>query len=294
MRTLIMTFITQSLLFSMAWPCVSPANIEGVAFTLGEQLNAQKLIQCGTENVNYLKDGAEPDIGIRYISHYDPRAMVFIGNYGLSYQQNVRVNCMGVVLPLTDSANPTIRIDASVFDFAAAVKAELVWLSSNGIVDIAVETIEKIDSTLHASGNGGVQYWTHAKSVLGYNSWYVKDTLTGLWGSSGLGINGVYAVKGCSVIQPGSGLPPSNLETAAVVPNAPSINRAMRPFAVRRLADGAAIVFFPQKTREDALLTAIDLKGAILFKQRVPAGIRSLYLQRSYAGHYVLSLGGRK
>jgi hypothetical protein len=81
MRTLVMTFITLSLLLSMAWPCVSPANIEGVAFTSGEKLYLQKLIQFGTEKVNYLKDGEEPNIGIRDISHYDPRAMVFVGTY---------------------------------------------------------------------------------------------------------------------------------------------------------------------------------------------------------------------
>lgn len=282
-----------ALLSSPVWPCNSPVNIEGVVFTSDERLNVQKLIQCGSENVNYLKDGAEPDIGIRYISHYDQRAMVFIGNYGLSYQQNMRVNCMGVILPLTDSANPTIRIDASVFDFAAAVKAELVWLASSGVVDLSGETIEKIDSMLRASGNGGVQYWTHAKSVLSYNSWYSKDTLSGVWGSDLSAVRGVNSVKGCSVIQPGSGLPPSNLETAAVLSNAPSMNRIMQPFSVRRLANGAAIVFSPQKTREAALLTAMDLKGAILFKQRVPAGIRSLYLQRSFAGRFVVSIGGR-
>jgi hypothetical protein len=293
MRTLAMTFITLSLFFSIARPCISPANIEGVAFTSGEHLNLQNLIQFGTENVNYLKDGAEPNVGIRYISHYDPAAMVFIGTYGLSYQQNVRVNCMGVILPLADSVNPAVRIDASVFDFAAAVKAELVWLASSGVVDLSDATIEKIDSALRASGNGGVQYWTHAKSVLGYNSWYMKDTLTGVWGSSGLGVNGVYGVKGCSVIQPGIGLPPNNLETTAVSSKPMTFNRGNIPFAVRRLGSGAVVVFFPQKTVEPALLTAMDLKGALLFKQRVPAGIRSLFLQRSYTGRYVVSIRGR-
>jgi hypothetical protein len=200
---------------------------------------------------------------------------------------------MGVVLPLADSAGAPINIETSEFDFAAAVKAELEWLASNGVIDLSAETIEKIASALRASGNGGIQYWTHTNSVLGYNSWYTKDTLSGVWGSNLSAVRSINSVKGCSVIQPGSGLPPSNLETTSVLPNALSKNRIMQPFTVRRLANGAAIVFFPQKTREAALLTATDLKGAILFKQRVPAGIRSLYLKKSFAGRYVLSIGGR-
>ncbi len=288
MRRIKMVFIALSLLSYPASPCISPVNIEGVAFTAGETLNLQKLILFGKENVNFLKDGAEPDVGIRYISHYDPRAMIFIGNYGLSYQQNMRVNCMGVVLPLPDSANPTSKIEIPVFDFAAAVKAELVWLSANGIVDITGENIEEIFTALHASGNGGAQYWTHAKTVLGYNQWYVKDTLTGVWGSSGADVNGVRSVKGCSVIQPGSGIPPENLETPAVVRAAPSANRAIQRFTVRHSANGAAIVFFPQKTRETAFLTVTDLKGAVLFKQLIPPGVRSLYIRKPFNRRYIL------
>ena len=288
MRTTAMFLIMVPLFFSTAWSCPSPTNIEGVAFTLGEKLNLQKLIQSGTEKVNYLKDGEEPNIGIRYISHYDPRAMVFVGNYGLSYQKNVRVNCMGVVLPIADSANPLAQIDISLFDFAAAVKAELVWLASNGIVDMAGETIEKIDSALRASGNGGVQYWTHADSVLGYNAWYSKDTLSGVWASSWSAVRGVYEVNGCSAIQPGSGLPPSSLEITAIVPKATAFDRSIQPFSVRRLGNGAAIVFFPQRTRATAILTAMDLKGALVYKQRVPAGIKSIYIHKEIGNTYAL------
>jgi hypothetical protein len=56
-----------------------------------EAMNLQNLMSLGIEKVNYLKEGEEPNIGIRYISHYNPRAMVVVGNYGLAFQQNVRM-----------------------------------------------------------------------------------------------------------------------------------------------------------------------------------------------------------
>jgi hypothetical protein len=288
MRNMVEVFSILAFLSSMAWPCVSPGNIEGVAFTSGEELNLQKLTQFGTENVNYLKDGEEPNIGIRYISHYDPRAMVFIGTYGLSYQQNVRLNCMGVILPGVDSTNPAVRIPVSDFDFAAAVKTEIVWLSYIGVIGISNEAIEKIDSALRASDNGGVQYWTHAESVLGYNSWYTNDTLSGVWGSTLSAVRSANSVKGCSVIQPGSGLPPISLETTALASKIPAIQPGIHPVMARNQGNGAVIISFPRKTRANAILIALDLKGVLLLKQRIPTGISSLYLQKPVEGQYAV------
>ena len=124
--------------FYQLWACPSPANIEGVAFTSGESLNIEVLMDMGTENVNYFIDGDSLVSGIRYMSHYDPQTMVFIGNYGMSYQQGIRMACMGIILPLPDSADEYMSIDKATFNFAAAVKAELEWLVDNDVVDLSL------------------------------------------------------------------------------------------------------------------------------------------------------------
>lgn len=108
-----------------AWCCISPTNLEGVAFTSGETLHVETLMSLGTENVNYFKDGNDTAVGIRYVSHYDQRVMVFIGTYGMSYQQNLPLKCMGVIMPIDSSY---LMIDTASFHFSMAVRTELEWL----------------------------------------------------------------------------------------------------------------------------------------------------------------------
>jgi hypothetical protein len=248
--------------------CTSPGNIEGVAFTDGEVLNLEKLEAIGTENVNYYKDGAVPHVAIRYAGHYDPRTTVYIGNYGLSYQQDVYMNCMGVVYPIDGDAYEPI--DVSVFDFAEAVRVELAWLSDIGVIDLTAETIEKIDSALDASSNGGVQYWTHAETVMGYNSWYEYDDAAGVWGGGdGVygGVNsvrGVDAVKGCSVVQPESGLPPEPLGTTGVIQRQPGT-----PLESGR---GALSVSLSRVVRGNTGKAVFDMRGRSIGKGNPASG----------------------
>jgi hypothetical protein len=193
-------------------PCISPANIEGVAFTAGESLDLGRLTALGIEGVNYSVDGKAPGVGIRYISHYDPQAMVYIGTYGMSYQNNLPLQCMGVVVPVD---SPYQHFDTTQFHFSRAVRRELEWLAGMQVIAISADTIRRIDSILSGGSNGGIQYWTHAGTALGYNSWYEYDTLHSSWGG-GSGVNGVdglktvrgvYDVTGCSLVKPGSGMP---------------------------------------------------------------------------------------
>jgi hypothetical protein len=289
MRFLPIIMATVCVAVLSSWACVSPANIEGVAFTSGETIDLQKLMDLGVENVNYMTDGKAPDIGVRYRSHYDSRAMVYVGRYGMSYQQNVIMNCMGVVLPLPDSAKEYSPISRDEFDFGAAVKTELAWLASKGIVALTAGTIDTIAAALDASFNGGVQYWTHADQVLGYNSWYVQDTLTGVWSSGGVrDVNGVYAVQGCSIIQPGSGLPPEGIGTTSVrSKRAVFVHQGDALLAVRRLCNGGTIVFLnPVQSPGGATIVVFDCRGAIAARRHVPAGARSLYIDGLAPGHY--------
>lgn len=248
--------------------CPSPGNIEGVAFTDGEILNPEKLEEIGTENVSYYKDGDAPHVAIRYAGHYDPRTTVYIGNYGLSYQQDVYMNCMGIVYPVDGDAYEPI--DVSVFDFAEAVRVELVWLSDIGVIRLTPEMIEAIDSALGASSNGGVQYWTHAESVMGYNSWYEYDEVSGVWGGGdGVygGVNsvrGVDGVKGCSVVQPESGLPPEQLGPTGVSRRVPGTHSES--------GRGALSAGLSQRVRGNTGKAVFDVRGRSIRRRNLPSG----------------------
>jgi hypothetical protein len=279
------------LCYSMSTACLGPINVEGVAFTSGETMDLQNLTKLGVENENYLKDTQETNKGIRFKSHYDPRATVFIGNYGMAFKQNVRINCMGVVLPLPDSSNAYSAIAKTTFDFAAAVKTELTWLALKGIVDLSSATIAKIDSSLNASPNGGLQYWTHADSVLWYNMWYENDSVSGTWTINGVkGIRSLNKVQGCSVVIPGSGLPPQALGTTVVASNSVIISKRSQALAVRHLGSGGLIVFLPQSPRSEAVVVVTNCKGAVVCTKSVPANIQSVCIDGLAFGRYTARL----
>jgi hypothetical protein len=95
-------------------------------------------------------------------------------------------------------------ISKEMFDFTAAVKAELEWLSAHKIIAIDNAAISTIAESLKSANNGGMQYWTFQKRALAYNSWYTYDTLHGTWSGVDLDINSVKSVRGingCSGIQ---------------------------------------------------------------------------------------------
>jgi hypothetical protein len=272
MRIKIASFIIVSVVLS-AWCCMSPANLEGVAFTSGETLHVENLMKLGMENINYFKDGNDSAVGIRYISHYDSRAMVFVGTYGMSYQQSLPLNCMGVIFPL-DSALQ--KIDTNVFDFATAVKTELEWLVAQKVLTLSAETMFRIDSALSKASNGGVQYWTHAGTVLGYNSWYSYDTLMGNWGGVD-GVRGVKGVYGCSVIKPDTGLPPQQLggtgiQTLRIDPET-NTNLGM---SIRQGRSGEILVCLNRPLEQVATLAICNCRGIAISRQTVPESMRSI------------------
>jgi hypothetical protein len=284
MKTFFAAAITTCAFVIKVGACLGPTNIEGVSFTTGETLHVEKIAAMGAENVNYFKDGTSPNAGFRYKSHYDPKAMVFVGDYGISYQQNMHLSCMGVILPNADSAS------IAAFDFAKAVKTELEWLVDCGVVVLPSATIQKIDSLLSRSSRGGLQYWTHGQTVLGYNSWYERDSATGKWSYNGVdGVrspNGMDGLDGCSVIKPGTGLPPSGLVTTSVTAKPAPAAQRMRPLIVRQLGSGGLLITFPQITTSEATIAVVNAKGGVVRMQRVPAAVRSVCIDGLAFGKY--------
>ena len=282
-----------------SWACLSPGNIVGVAFTAGETLDIAVITGMGTEGVNYFIDGDSVSTGIRYMSHYDPKAMVFVGHYGMSYQQNLPLSCMGVILPLPDTADEYAPIDKASFDFAAAVTAEIRWLVENGVVTLSEKTVHSIDSALSNADNGGSQYWTHAHSVLGYNSWYDHDSVEGTWASGGgggvNGVSGVDGVKevresqslsGCSVISPDVAVPPSGLNTTAVSFRQRAGCGNAQHFRIHHAGNSALTVRFSSPVRDGQKLSIFNCRGEVLSATKLHAGLKSITIEGLPYGRY--------
>lgn len=266
-----------------AWCCISPTNLEGVAFTSGETLKLDNLTKLGTENVNYFKDTSDTNVGIRYVSQYDNRAMVFVGTYGMSYQKNFPLNCMGVFFP-TDS--PYQRIDTATFCFAKAVRNELEWLAEQKVVSLSAATIGVIDSALLKSSNGGVQYWTHAGTVLGYNSWYSYDTLNGVWGGTD-GVRGVNGVYGCSLIKPGTNLPTQPLGSSGIqVARRYEVKNNIIEMTIRHVNKQGIIVNLSRPLETVTELTVLNCRGEIVLKKTLSGGIFSQSISFNTPGYY--------
>jgi hypothetical protein len=287
MRTVFLSMALVCLCYVLSIACGGLPNTEGVAFTSGETINLNNLTKLGVENVNYIKD-TQTNL-IRYKSHYDPRVMVFIGNYGTWELKNVQFKCMGVVLP--DSLYVSIR---STFDFAVAVKTELTWLASNGIVDISSAVISKIEAslnTMHIKGvNGDLQYWTHADSTLwGYNCWYDYDTIANQWTKNFECVRSMSKAQ-CAGISPGSGLPPQALGSTAAAPKSFVVTKSAPSLIVRHLGNGGLIVFLPQSPRSEARVVVTDCKGAVVRTKSVPANIQSVCINGLAFGRYTARL----
>ncbi len=186
----------------LATACLSPTNIQGVAFTSGETIDYGALAACGQDGVNYLREEDSARVSFRYVSHASPDAMVYVGNYGLSYASGVNVTCMGVILDtaaIPDSVGIYGELPREVFDYSEAVIAELDWLVAHSILSITPAGLQAAKDSLRAAANGGQQYWTLQEALLSYNMWYEYDSQSGVWGvDSPNGVRGVYG--GCSIL----------------------------------------------------------------------------------------------
>jgi hypothetical protein len=237
-----------------AFCCMGPSNIEGVAFTSGEQLNIANLRSIGVENVNYFSDSTT---AIRYKSHYSNDAMVFIGNYGLEYQANMHLDCMGIILN-QEKIPETLPITKTYFNFPLAVKTELLWLRQQTVISISDATIDSIYQSLDSSINGGAQYWTLQKKTLGYNQWFVKDSLNGSWGMSGTrSINGV---KGCSSIKTEFALPSQQFPTTSVKASIVNVASSLR---IRACGKSSIEVLLPGFYHDLVKVSLVGASGRI-------------------------------
>ncbi len=263
--------------------CIPPPNIEGVAFTSGEQLNLQAITSMGTENIHYFKDSSG---AVRYTSHYSPNAMVFIGNYGLSYQENVKLDCMGIVYD-QELVPESRRLEKNQFDFAQAVKMELLWLREHTVISLSDGMIDSIFIGLDGSENGGVQYWTHQKTPMGYNTWFVKDTVHGVWGEYGAdGVNSAKSVRGlsgCSSVYAEFELPPEQFLASPVLRRCFQVNSRL---SVLQTGSGNIRILFSGATPFQKSVSILDMAGRRVLSRIISEN--HLKISGLHPGMYIL------
>jgi hypothetical protein len=268
-----------------AWCCVSPSNIEGVAFTSGEPINLTIFASLGTNGTNFLRDSSDAGIAVRYRSHYSNDAMVFVGSYGLAYQKSINLNCMGIIADANKLGSGLAG--ESTFDFALAVRMELAWMREQGIISIDNETIDVIYDSLDKSSNGGVQYWTLQKNVLGYNAWYNKDTLSGVWSTDG--VNGVRSVKTAAC----AGINPEYKAFAQSLDLVPVLNQRTQSvpmFRITRTMVGS-LTITPGSAVENVKIVNASGKICPVHTETVSDGIRVSFNSQIIPGIYFLKLG---
>lgn len=265
------------------WGCLAPSNLQGVAFTNEERVNIELLQSMGIEGESYLVDGKAPEVAVRYRSHYDERAMVYVGTYGLSYQEDVPLTCMGVVLDpsiLQDLYQPP---SVEVFDFTQAVVTEINWLVEQGILELSEETVQKIAAALGQASNGGVQYWTLQEDVLAYNSWYSYDDQNGVWGSKGArGVEGVDAVNGagCAAISPQFETVSAPLAGASpVAPDDRGMNAER--LTISPTVNGEAVFHLSRPSHKPLFARMVSLNGKVVAQFTIPAGVSRYSMDKS-------------
>ncbi|MFP4417074.1 MAG: hypothetical protein ACLFSB_07370 [Chitinispirillaceae bacterium] len=262
------------------WGCLAPANMQGVAFTNEESLDLELLRSLGTEGEHYVVDGEAPQEAVRYRSHYDERAMVYVGTYGLSYQEGLALQCMGVILDPSILEGLYQPPSVEVFDFTAAVVTELQWLVEQGVIDLTDGLIDTIDSALTQASNGGIQYWTLQTDVLGYNSWYRYNEQSGVWSTKGEDVDAVRGVNGgCGVISPEF----QNLEALLSSPStvAPVIRLAGRHEQVSVWHSASSpVLHLANPSQRPLSVKVVSINGKAVARFTIPAGAREYKMSK--------------
>jgi hypothetical protein len=211
---------------TMAQACIDPLSVyySGILFNDGESIDLDRLRSLGTEGVNYFSECSPAassnqirTCGVKYRGHLNNSVMIQIGNFPLTYQPSM-------VYPRLIAILDSARIPTAA-EKAAAIAAELQWLTTHSILNLAQADITMIVDSLSAHSG---QYWTLQDKVLSYNSWYVYDDSLSSW----RGTSGVYSVNG---VKGGCGadvayeLPPQGLNGTHVIQPAHSPLQLVRP-----------------------------------------------------------------
>jgi len=104
---------------------------------------------------------------IKYQSHFNPNAMVYLDFSSLYFSKNQIFPRMTIIL------DPDLLLFAPIHR-GNLVRDELQWLEKNNIV-LNVRSVD-MENIPDALGINPLQYWTHQDSALSYNCFYEYET----------------------------------------------------------------------------------------------------------------------
>lgn len=206
---------------------------------------------------------------IRYRSHYDPEAMVYLNFTVVNFKRSQVFATMKLM------TNPDIKYVIG-FDYAKAVTTELRWLINQKILtSVTDSTVSRIEE---AFNNDMGQFWTLQDTLLDYNALYLLTIdSTGKWD---WGNRIAVQRNGCGekvqFVLPADSL---KYETTSVK-NRP-VNSAERNFAVRITGNRLSIDFY-RNLLSPAHIEIIDLNGRLLHRITVPVNQNRFVMQSPF------------
>jgi hypothetical protein len=220
-------------------------------------------------HINNINTGIKWYLGntcaIRYRSHYNPEAMVYLDFTVVNITKTLVSPSMKII------TNPDVEYFIG-FDYARAVATELKWLINQkiitGVTDVTVSRIEEVMK------NRMGLFWTFQDTLLAYNAFYLLtiDT-TGKWNWGDL----IVERNGCGE-EIKFTLPADSLMygTTSVKKRPEKSNE--RSFGVK-MSDNSISINFYRNLPSPAQIEIINLNGKLLHKVSVPANQNSFVMK---------------
>ncbi len=260
--------------------CIGPENVQGVAFTAGEEIDFARIETLGQAGVDYLKESTDSSVTYRLRTATDG-AMLFLTNRGVGFMEHIEMPVLGVKV---DSALfeklVESNFDTTVFNFSSAVLKEvnrMVSLDIMSLKEAQISAIEKAFATL-SHRNGGQQYWTKQGDVMAYNTWFDENGGGGVWG----GVKGVDADMPSGGGDLGDGCGGSvlhDLPAGELVPTALVQTAAAQASVAQVQVDGSMLqVTFEQPLSEGTTACLYSPAGRQIVERKLSAGARSFTL----------------
>ncbi len=207
---------------------------------------------------------------IRYRSHYDPEAMVYLNFTVVNFEKSQSFATIKIM------TNPDIKY-VNGFDYAKAVKTELQWLTNQkiltGVTDLTVSRIEE------AINKEMGQFWTLQDTLLPYNAFFTLNIDTaGKWNWGNIAV----ARKGCGE-QIQFVLPSDSLKFGTTSGKKNTFSSSERSFEVRITGKRLFIDLY-RSLLSPAQVEIIDLNGRLLHRASLPVNQNSFVIQSPFKG----------
>ncbi|MFH1760885.1 MAG: T9SS type A sorting domain-containing protein [bacterium] len=251
-------------MWALSFACINPSDqwAAGIVWNNNEQVDLSIIDSIGEAGVNFLKQEDSVTGLVKYIyrSHYHSDAMVYLGYFPISYQGMLNIPRLAVVLDTNE--------DNSSFDFGKSVREELNWLAdTSGIVNMTRLERQIAEDSLNAAGRGDAQYWSFQKKVLYYNTWFIRDTVNGVWS-----LEAMDGVRGCG-LDVAFQLPPKELDAPVSIKPAFIHNLQFQRLMIYPNPFTSMVKIQLPQNNSHGILNIFDLKGKLLRSMTVSKSV---------------------